>query len=83
MLASLAGCTTTTAIQTEGVTCVAVSKSEFDYSQIRPLVQDIVGAPAADTAEQRAATPDLAAACAGKNQCVVVADGQCYGVVSQ
>ena len=72
------------AVQDDEKTCTSIRKSEVDYTQIRPIVEDIVGATER-RAEQdrRAAAADLAAACAGKAQCVVLVGGQCYAVSSQ
>ena len=83
-LGLLVGCTTTVAVQDDEKTCTSIRKSELDYSQIRPIVEDIVGAATRRAEQQRrAAAVDLAAACAGKSQCVVLVDGQCYAVSSQ
>ena len=75
------GCTTTVAVQDDEKTCTSIQKTEIDYSQIRPIVEDIVGAATRrQQQQQRAAAVDLAQACAGKTQCVVLVDGQCYAV---
>ena len=74
------GCTTTVAVQDDEKTCTAITKTEVDYSQIRPIVEDIVGAATGRAQRERAAAVDLAQACAGKAQCVVLVNGQCYAV---